>query len=208
MAATARSDRGAQTREAVSREVILEQSARLFAKRGYRGTNLQLVAEQLGVTRQALYYHFRNKGDILGALFELVMSQMEAAVDAAPAEPGEPRFIPMVRAHIQVIAANTDHVALLIHERPELAEIDGIDAHGRRAAYSGRFMEAYRQGVEDGYLVSLEPKFAVNMVLGAANAVSGWYHSESSVDPADVAANVEQVLLNGVVAKTRKRRAQ
>jgi AcrR family transcriptional regulator len=202
MRAASRSDGSTRTRETVSREVILERSARLFAARGYRGTNLQLVAEQLGVTRQALYYHFQNKGDILGALFDVVMSKMEAAVDATPSRPGEPRFLPMVRAHIQVIVENTEQVALLIHERPELAKLDGVDAHGRRQAYSGRFMEAYRQGVEDGYLAPMDSKLAVNMVLAAANAISAWYHSQSNLDPADVAAKVEHLVFHGVVLKT------
>jgi TetR/AcrR family transcriptional regulator, cholesterol catabolism regulator len=203
--AASKADGNTRTRETVSREAILQRSARLFASRGYRGTNLQLVAEQLGVTRQALYYHFQNKGDILGALFDVVMSKMETAVDAAPSEPGEPRFLPMVRAHIQVIVDNADQVALLIHERPELAKLAGVDAHGRRQAYTGRFMEAYRQGVADGFLVPMDSRLAVNMVLAATNAISAWYHNESKLDPADVAANVEHLVFRGVVLPKRER---
>ena len=40
----------------------------LFTEQGYDGTSLRQIAEQLGVTKAALYYHFESKEDILMAL--------------------------------------------------------------------------------------------------------------------------------------------
>ena len=40
----------------------------LFTEQGYDGTSLRQIAEQLGVTKAALYYHFESKDDILMAL--------------------------------------------------------------------------------------------------------------------------------------------
>ena len=40
----------------------------LFTEQGYDGTSLREIAEQLGVTKAALYYHFESKEDILMAL--------------------------------------------------------------------------------------------------------------------------------------------
>jgi AcrR family transcriptional regulator len=190
-----------EARETVSRDAILELSAHLFAKRGYRATNLQLVAEQLGVTRQALYYHFRNKGDILAALFQTVMDKMESGVEAAPTDPDETRFVSMLRAHIRVIVDNTDLVALLLHERPEMAKLEHVDASARRQRYSERFVKAYKEGVDQAQLLALDPRLTVNTLLAAANSISAWYHTESKLDPDKVAANVEQLLTSGIQVK-------
>ncbi|MEV0683274.1 helix-turn-helix domain-containing protein [Nocardia sp. NPDC050378] len=40
----------------------------LFAERGYEKTSLREIAERLGVTKAALYYHFRTKEDIVVSL--------------------------------------------------------------------------------------------------------------------------------------------
>ena len=40
----------------------------LFTEKGFDGTSLREIAEQLGVTKAALYYHFASKDDILMAL--------------------------------------------------------------------------------------------------------------------------------------------
>lgn len=50
------------------RERILDVALELFIQNGYDGTSLREVAERLGVTKAALYYHFASKDDILLAL--------------------------------------------------------------------------------------------------------------------------------------------
>lgn len=50
------------------RERILDVALDLFIQNGYDGTSLREVAERLGVTKAALYYHFASKDDILMAL--------------------------------------------------------------------------------------------------------------------------------------------
>jgi AcrR family transcriptional regulator len=50
------------------RERILDVALELFIQNGYDGTSLREVAERLGVTKAALYYHFASKDDILMAL--------------------------------------------------------------------------------------------------------------------------------------------
>ena len=56
---TVRRPRGA------TRERILEVALELFNEQGYDKTSLREIAERLGVTKAALYYHFERKEDIL-----------------------------------------------------------------------------------------------------------------------------------------------
>lgn len=52
----------------------------LFAEQGYDKTSLREIAERLGVTKAALYYHFRTKEDIVGSLFEDFMARIDEVV--------------------------------------------------------------------------------------------------------------------------------
>jgi AcrR family transcriptional regulator len=51
-----------------TRERILDIALALFNDHGYDKTSLREIAEQLGTTKAALYYHFERKEDILLAL--------------------------------------------------------------------------------------------------------------------------------------------
>jgi AcrR family transcriptional regulator len=51
-----------------TRERILEVALDLFIEKGFDRTSLREIAEQLGFTKAALYYHFASKDDILMAL--------------------------------------------------------------------------------------------------------------------------------------------
>jgi AcrR family transcriptional regulator len=51
-----------------TRERILDAALDLFAERGYDKTSLREIADKLGFTKAALYYHFERKEEILLAL--------------------------------------------------------------------------------------------------------------------------------------------
>ena len=51
-----------------TRERILDVALDLFTRQGFDGTSLRQIAESLGLTKAALYYHFESKDDILLAL--------------------------------------------------------------------------------------------------------------------------------------------
>ena len=53
-----------------TRDRILEVALDLFVEQGYDKTSLREIAEQVGVTKAALYYHFASKEAILRALME------------------------------------------------------------------------------------------------------------------------------------------
>lgn len=60
---------GSTPRRGDTRQRIQDVALDLFAKQGYEKTSLREIAEQLDVTKAALYYHFKTKEDIVLSLF-------------------------------------------------------------------------------------------------------------------------------------------
>lgn len=56
------------SRKQRTREKILNSAQRLLVKRGYYGVGLEEIAKDAGVSRQAIYLHFKSKADLLVAL--------------------------------------------------------------------------------------------------------------------------------------------
>lgn len=65
-----------------TRQEILDTALELFADQGYEKTSLREIAERIGVTKAALYYHFRSKEDILIDLVSPILSMQDALVAA------------------------------------------------------------------------------------------------------------------------------
>ena len=68
---------------AVTREQLLDAAERVFRERGVASTTLGEVAAAAGVTRGAVYWHFRDKADLLGALCERTTLPLDALFDAS-----------------------------------------------------------------------------------------------------------------------------
>lgn len=64
-----------------TRRRIQEIALDLFTERGYEATSLREIAEELGVTKAALYYHFKTKDDIVTSLLEDRIDALEALVE-------------------------------------------------------------------------------------------------------------------------------
>jgi AcrR family transcriptional regulator len=65
---------------------IVAASLELFAQKGVGGTSLQMIADELGVTKAALYFQFRTKDEIVLAAAEDELARLEAVVTTAEAE--------------------------------------------------------------------------------------------------------------------------
>ena len=80
--------RGMSTRAAQAertRQQILETAERLFVDRGYDATSLQMIADEMGLTKAAVYYHFRAKVDIRHEIMRSRVEQLRTLLDEAAA---------------------------------------------------------------------------------------------------------------------------
>src|SRR6266581_3199583 len=70
---------------------VVSTAAGLFAEHGVGGTSLQMIADAIGVTKAAVYHQFKAKDEIVIAVAQAELARLEAAMDAAGAEPDRAR---------------------------------------------------------------------------------------------------------------------
>jgi AcrR family transcriptional regulator len=63
---------GQQTRDAILRSAL-----EAFANAGYRGASLDRIAKKVGLTKGALYWHFKNKLDLYTAVVDFTFAEYE-----------------------------------------------------------------------------------------------------------------------------------
>jgi AcrR family transcriptional regulator len=70
---------------------ILDAALKLIGENGVSGTSLQMIADEIGVTKAAVYHQFKTKEEIVIALTERELGGLEEALEAAEAEQGQTR---------------------------------------------------------------------------------------------------------------------
>src|SRR6476469_7520432 len=75
--------RATKTEALETRNRILDAAQEVFHAQGVSGTSLEEVAQAADVTRGAIYWHFKNKGDLFDAMAQRVRLTMEAMVEAS-----------------------------------------------------------------------------------------------------------------------------
>ncbi|WP_210593359.1 TetR/AcrR family transcriptional regulator [Streptomyces sp. GESEQ-35] len=76
-----------QRRRGDTRQRIQDVALELFAEQGYEKTSLREIAERLGVTKAALYYHFKTKEEIIVSLFEDLTKPIEDLIEWGRQQP-------------------------------------------------------------------------------------------------------------------------
>lgn len=65
------------------RAQLLASAKKLFVKKGYRVTTTEEIARKVGLTKGALYFHFKNKEDILLELIKSVAARKDESLESA-----------------------------------------------------------------------------------------------------------------------------
>jgi len=95
----------AQRKSDRTRQAVLDAAARLFARRGYAGTNLSDVAAEAGIKTGSLYYHFDAKDELVYEVLRFGIAHSfehaRAAVDAlGPHASAGPQLRAAIEAHL------------------------------------------------------------------------------------------------------------
>jgi AcrR family transcriptional regulator len=99
-----------------TRARIQHVAVELFSEHGYEGTSLREIAEQLGVTKAALYYHFKSKEDIILSLVEDYQAQMDALIGWARERPGNTETRRELLSRYMQIVADRSQVFRMLHQ--------------------------------------------------------------------------------------------
>ena len=102
------------TRGEATRQRIVEAAIKAFAQNGFDGTRLDAIAKTLGVTRQTLLFHFKDK---LGLYDAAVENLLRSAGDFTPRERSE---FHSLYAYVEYLVASTVDFHI---EHPEFARI-------------------------------------------------------------------------------------
>ncbi|MEV4483152.1 TetR family transcriptional regulator [Micromonospora coxensis] len=134
----------------MTKQRIMAVAAALFAERGYRATSMQEIADRVGITKAALYYHFAAKEDLLRELTAPVLDELEQALNAAEAA-GDPEAVRWraIEAFLDVHLRHRDTLLMLVRDMTLLVQAPVADRIKAAIALANNLVSGPRPGLAE-----------------------------------------------------------
>jgi len=179
---------------------ILDVALTQIVEHGYEATTVRTIAQAVGVTVPALYYHYENKQAILVALLDHAMELVTSHVDAALAEAGNDparRLSAAVEA-IVLYSANHSDLAFLDSERRSLTPKNLKWYLAHRDHIDGLIRDAIEDGCRAGVFATPVPDEVRRAILSMCQGVAGWFHASGPKTPDGTAKDYVRIALASV----------
>jgi len=187
------------------REQILASAAQLFIEHGYYGLSMRQIAESVGVTKAALYYHFKDKEDLFLAILEAYLERVEALIiDIQQEELAcQDKIRQLVR---RILNQPVDQRAIIRLASQEMTHLSADSRKSFGDIYHARFIHRIEVMLEVGILAgelrAVDPKVATWSLLGMMYPYFYPVHSADVSLSDDAIEQLVSIFLGGVVASS------
>ncbi|OXJ02086.1 MULTISPECIES: tetracycline resistance transcriptional repressor TetR [Burkholderia] len=155
----------------LTRDTVLRAALDLLDEVGIDGLSTRKLAERLGVQSPTLYWHFKNKGELLDAMAEAIMLERHDASLPRPGEAWDAWLLDNARSFRRALLAYRDGARLHAGTRPRALHFGSIE---RKVALLG----------DAGFA----PDEAVDVMYALGRFVVGWVLEEQAEADGDADA--------------------
>ncbi|WP_341252406.1 helix-turn-helix domain-containing protein [Euzebya pacifica] len=100
------------------KQALLDAALEQFAQHGYEGTSVGTLADEVGVSKAAVSYHFPAKDDLAAELAEPLLDALDAVVPGENANPSWPEGVQhLIERYLDVLLAYPDVATWLEGDR-------------------------------------------------------------------------------------------
>lgn len=185
-------------------EQILSAARTLLIEQGYRGLSMREIAEAVNVSKAALYYHFKDKEQLLLAILDAYLDEMEALL--TPLETADLPARQKVAALIeQILSQPAENRAIIRLSSQEMAQLSPPARQAFDQTYHRKFLLKVQSILEDGMrsgeLRKTDPSVATWVLLGMMYPYFYPAHSHDLPVPADVARQLADIFMDGMAVR-------
>ena len=195
-------DREAQNR--LKQEAFLKAGTRCFNQKGFSGTSLDEIAEQLQVSKGAFYYHFANKEALLTQCFDYTLDQLEQVV-ARIEQLEAPAAAKLEAACRRIFVLQNSDQGPLVHFNAITALPPEVRQRllGRLASVHATLENYVAQAAEARQFRDIPPGIVIQLLMGALNAAMDLDAWQPIDDINHSAGEYFSVFFSGLASPTR-----
>jgi TetR/AcrR family transcriptional regulator len=190
-----------QKKTELKREAILRSAAAAFRRKGYHGTSMEDISEQLLMTKGSLYYYFNDKEAILYACHDYSLDKVLGTLERVSAEAdgagAAERLSSVIQGLVDVMIDELQGSALAL-DITALSEELLAKIIAKRDQFERGLRAIVSEGVKKGEFRKVDPKMASFAILGAINWIGRWYREGGQFSAADIGRMYSDLFVNGL----------
>lgn len=186
-------------RPGYDQQSVLRIAVEVFNKHGYEATSMGILAENLGISKSAIYHHVPSKEDLLRLALEEALGGLEGVLtrDGATTGAADARLEYVLRGTIQVLADKLPFVTLLLRLRGNTAM--EREALARRRDFDRTIADLVASAQQDGSLrTDVDPRTITRLLFGTINSIVEWYKPGGPISATKLADDVIAIAFQGL----------
>jgi len=195
---------------AETRKLLLNAAIKVFSRKGYAHTTLEGVAKEAGVTRGAIYWHFKNKLELFKfVLSSLYNNAMERAVKILESDDRPKEKIRRFILDLFLMSLDQEKFRIIedvnlfkFEKRKELKEF--VTKHQENVeALRKLIRDLIKKGIDAGEFDSrLDPEITTWALISyLAGMKSAWLSGVTDIYNPDNSEKLADIFINGIVKK-------
>ena len=188
-------------RPGYDQQSVLQIAVEVFNRHGYDATSMGILAENLGISKSAIYHHVPSKGDLLKLALDHALGGLEAILEAPQARTGaaDSRLEFVLRQTVAVLVERLPFVTLLLRLRGN-TDVER-EALARRREFDHAVARLVEEAVADGALRSdVDARTATRLLFGMVNSLVEWYRPGGGLTADQLADAVVAMAFEGLRA--------
>ncbi len=184
-----------------TREDVVRAAGRLFAERGFHGTSMRDLGEEVGLLGSSLYSHIEGKEQLLLEVIRRGARMFQGLADDALAADGSvaQRLRTLIAGHVRIITDNIDESATFLSD----ARFLPAEARAELVELRDEYQRVYRTLLEAGAAAGdfpglQDPAMTSTFVLSVLNALVRWYRPEGPSTPEEIAERMYGFVMGGI----------
>jgi AcrR family transcriptional regulator len=190
---------GPASTSAERRQRLLDAAAQVFELHGYNGASMQAIAEEVGITKAALYHYVRSKDELFFQVYDAYIASLLVDVQGFKAEypEADARLLHIVTRIFQQMVTHRPYVRAFLQDHSKVESPDwSAMIVAKRDEFEVMVRECLSDGVDQGvFELSMGPKLATKFVLGACNWAHQWLDPAGPVTPESLARDWNELFL-------------
>ncbi len=161
----------------MQKNTIIEASRTLFRDRGFHGTSMRDIAAVLGTATSSVYNHFPSKDEILFAVLERPILELQERVETALRDQTEParRFLAAYSAHVRYHLENQIDAQIIQTEYAWLQSANRALIMTMRRNYQSTFEKLVQDCMDAGVFRHDDAVVVAKLVVGLPGSMTRWY---------------------------------
>lgn len=183
----------------ISKQQIIDTASVLFQVKGYKATSMEDISNELGVNKAALYYYIKNKESILYDICNQAMNTVEPGLKEVRQSsiPAVEKIRQIISRHLLAIIEETPILTVFFNERYHLSPEHLSSINQRRRNYELTIAEIFYEGIETGFIKSIDVLVVVYGILGMCDSINKWYKPEGRLKPTELTKVYSDLILEG-----------